>query len=421
MKLIFHHKLFRVVTIARMLNLFGSYIYNVVFVIYAASMQDAPVYIFLANMTTIIPMFFTFWIGIRADRTRNKGLWIIRTGYLQAIIFTGIAFLIQDKNFLVFSLVCLGNILSDILGSYVGGLRIPILQKNLQEDELFTAFSFSQFILYICSIAGQTFGVWLLTMSNYDYALVAILNGVTFTLSSLIYWRHRHLLTHDEPGQSSTENTGLIIQLKTVWSLLQTIFKEKEQTSFKAILSIVLLSNMLGASLTPIFNFHLLSYSFWKLTYAQSLLVIELISIGGAVLGSLWTSDFLANYSLLRLLKINCLLLVSLGAIYLCNITTTASLICLFLVSYLTGKIGPKLDSLLMASLPTEFLAQSDSLISLLFSTSIPIGTFLFSSLASSNIRLTWLTFTLIGSLGYSLLTYFTKTANYKNFEKLSG
>lgn len=418
MKLFFHHKLFRAVTIARMLNLFGSYIYNVVFVIYAASMQDAPMYIFLANITTVIPMFFTFWIGIQADQTKNKGLWMIRTGYLQAIIFTGIAFLIRDKNFLVFSLVYLGNILSDILGSYVGGLRMPILQKNLQEDELFTAFSFSQFILYICSIGGQAFGVWLLTMSNYDYALVAILNGVTFALSSLIYWRHKHLLTHDKPDESSTESIGLIAQLRKVWKVLQTIFKEKEQESFKAILSIVLLSNMLGASLTPIFNFHLLNHSFWNLTYGQSLLLIELICVGGAVLGSLYTSDFLANYSLLRLLKIDCLFLIGLGATYLFNISTTASLICLFLTSYLAGKIGPKLDSLLMAGLPTELLAQSDSLISLLFSAAIPIGTVLFSSLASNNIHLTWLTFTVIGSLGYTGLIYFAKDESSQVIKK---
>ena len=396
MKLFLRNQLYRSITLARMLNISGSYIYNIVFIIYAASMEQAPHYIFIANMTTLVPMLFTFWIGVKADQTKQKGKWMIRVGFIQAAIFTSIAFLIRDRNFLVFSLVCLGNILSDLGSDYASGLRLPILQKNLEKDELFEAYSFSQFILYISSIAGQGLGIWLLTVSHHNYSFVALNNAATFVLSSIIYWKNKQLLTHDQP-KPQKEKIHLLKQLKELWATLQLLFYKSEESSFLAIVITVLLTNLLGASLTPIYNLYLLDSSFWTLTYGQGILLIEIVSLVGAIAGSLWTNDGLSKFSILHLLMLDSLLFMVLGFSHLVELSPLLALLAIFGSSYLTGKIGPKLDSLLMAELPSDILAQSDSLISLLFSLAIPVGTILFSSLASNHIFLCWLVFMMIG------------------------
>lgn len=105
MKLFFSNALYRSITLSRMLNLMGSYLYNIVFVIYAASLPYANTAVFIANIITIIPLFI--WMGVQADRTGRKGDFMIVIGFVQALLFTGVAFLISNKTFLILqSSVC---------------------------------------------------------------------------------------------------------------------------------------------------------------------------------------------------------------------------------------------------------------------------------------------------------------------------
>ncbi|WP_439959024.1 hypothetical protein [Streptococcus ruminantium] len=154
MKLLLKNIVYRVITFSKMLNSLGSYIYNLVFIIYASSLPQATFAVFIANVITVIPTVFTFWVGIKADRTRNKVRLMIAVGFIQAILFTLVAVMIENKTFFVFSFVCLLNVISDVLGDYASGLRLPILQKNIQKEDLFEAYSFSQFSSYLCNIIG---------------------------------------------------------------------------------------------------------------------------------------------------------------------------------------------------------------------------------------------------------------------------
>lgn len=61
--------------------------------------------------------------------------------------------------------------------------------------------------------------------------------------------------------------------------------------------------------------------------------------------------------------------------------------------SYLVGKVNPKINSLLLSKLPANTLAQTNNFLSFLFTSSLPVGTVLFSSLSSWNITSTWITF----------------------------
>ena len=74
-------------------------------------------------------------------------------------------------------------------------------------------------------------------------------------------------------------------------------------------------------------------------------------------------------------------------------------LILLFLAAYLMGKSMPKLDALLMANLPADTLAQSNSLLTMLFTLTLPLGTAAFSLLATVNMKLCWLIFSFIAAI----------------------
>lgn len=185
MKVLIKNSVFRVVTLSRLVSSLGSYIYNIVFIIYATTLSYANMAVFIANIVTVIPTLFTFWIGVKADRTKNKAKKLVLAGFIQAILFTIIALLIKNKAFTVFAFIGFLNVVSDVLSDYTNGLLLPIIQKNVDSAQLYEAYSMSQVISYFSSIAGQSLGIWLLTTSNNNYSFVAIINSLTFLVSSM--------------------------------------------------------------------------------------------------------------------------------------------------------------------------------------------------------------------------------------------
>ena len=138
----------------------------------------------IANLIVFIPSLFTIFVGMKADRTKKKANWLIRIGYLQAMLFILIALMTKIPGYLAFSIVCFLNIVSDCLSDYRGGLQLPIMKKNIPDEDLMEAYSFNQLLSMVCSISGQALGVWLLAISHQNFSLVASINAVTFLLSS---------------------------------------------------------------------------------------------------------------------------------------------------------------------------------------------------------------------------------------------
>lgn len=386
------NKVYRIVTLSRMLQSFGSYLYNLVFVIYAASLPESSFAVFLANMVTMVPALFTFWIGIKADQTRNKTSWMIAVGFIQAVLFSLVAFFMTNKTFLVFSFLCLLNITSDLLSDYASGLRLPILQKNIEKEDLFAAYSFSQFTSYFCSIAGQSFGVWLLSLSNNNFSFVAIINAVSFLLASLILLFNKKKLTH-EPVVVSMNSHSVVQQFKEMYQNMDVVFKDSTNASFIKIVASILCINALGGAVGSIYNFYFMQQSLPNLSYGQSLLVVQIVLLAGAILGSLTPNDPIAKKSLPEILVLNSVLFVTLGVVNALSLSPLFGIGVLFFAAYIMGKGVPKLDALLMEKLPSDILAQSNNFLGMTFTLSLPVSTFLFSSLGVYSIQITWLVF----------------------------
>lgn len=402
MNLFLRHSFYRTLTLSRLLNSLGSHIYNLVFIIYAASLPFKTAAVFMANLILVLPTVFSFWVGVKADRSQHKGKLIIGTGFLQALLFTGVALLIKDKNFFVFSIICLINIVSDLLSDFAGGLRMPIMQHNLDQEDLYEAYSFTQFLTYMSMLAGQALGVWLLTVSENNFGLVAIINALSFLLSSSILWLNKEKLTHKKV-EIPTEKTSLLQDFKNLYQEMSAIFKNHDNSSFLRVLLGILVINALGGSITAIYNFHLLEQDFFGLSYGQLVLMVQVISILGAIIGSLTPNDYFGKKSLGTLLVVNALAFIGVGISNLLNLNLLFGLVCLALAAYIVGKAMPKMDALLMANLPADKLAQSNSFLSTVFTFSVPLGTALFSSLALYNLLACWICFAVLAVLALTL------------------
>lgn len=397
MKLIFKNKVYRFLTVSRLLNSMGSSLYNIVFVVYAATMFHSKIIVSIANITMVIPTIFTVFVGIKADNTVNKKRFLILTGFIQAILFTLISLIINEATLLVFSSISLFNIISDILSDYSNGLRMPIIQKNVEQNDLIEAYSFTQFISYICNLSGQAIGVWLLTISQNNFAIVALINALSFFVSACILIPVKKELTHEDVKEELISDS-FFKQLSNMFSNVKMIFNESSTTNFIHLLIAILLLNTLGGSITAIYNIFLLNQSILNFSYSQGLLVVETILVGGILIGSLTPHDYFSKLSIDNLLKITAAVFTIVGLSNLFHFSSIIGIVLLSFATYLSGKVNPKINSLLLTNLPSNVLARTSNFLSLLFTLSIPVGTAVFSIVSSWSMNITWGIFTVIAA-----------------------
>ena len=110
------------------------------------------------------------------------------------------------------------------------------------------------------------------------------------------------------------------------------------------------------------------------LTFSQSVFILQIIMILFSIIGTISPHDY---FSKLRLISIIFLDSIIIFAISLNNSLGGPQVLSMFglaFLFYLSGKINPKINSLLMSSLPSELLARSGALLSLLFMLAMPIG-----------------------------------------------
>lgn len=316
------------------------------------------------------------------------------------MLFTFASLIIHESTLLVFSLVCLINVISDTLSDFANGLRMPIIQNNVSQEDLVEAYSFTQFISYICSLSGQAIGIWLLTISHNNFAFVAFINGISFFLSSFVLITIKDKMTYKIIDEDNNhEKLSLKKQIIKMFNNIKMIFNDTNSGNFINLLISILLLNSLGGSITAVYNIFLLEHNLLSFTYSQSLLVVEVILVGGILLGSLTPNDYFSRLSIGKLVRINSVIFLLVAISNLFSPTPLIGILILAFATYLSGKVNPKINSLLLTNLPSNILAQTSNFLSLLFTLSIPLGAAIFSLTSSWNTNITWIIFLLIAFL----------------------
>ena len=281
----------------------GSTIYNLVFVVFAASMANSKLAVGVASFIQYIPTIFALFIAMQADKTKNKKLWLLLLGYIQAVLFIMVAFLSKENSWLVFSIVCFINILSDCIAEYRRGLVLPMFQSHIPEEELMEAYSFDQVISQITLISGQTLGVWLLTISHNNFFFLATINAISFLLSSMVLLKIQRQLTHPEVNYSP-EN-GFISQIKNLYKNSKSIFKYQEKVRFGLMIFSILGLNSLGGAILIMYNLKFTEITPFGLSFAQSVFLLQTILFVSALIGGMTPNDYFSKLSLIKILQID--------------------------------------------------------------------------------------------------------------------
>ena len=114
-------------------------------------------------------------------------------------------------------------------------------------------------------------------------------------------------------------------------------------------------------SISGIYNLQLLHSPFFQLSFSQSLLILEVVTILSMVWASLTPHDYFSKQTLHHILLWIAGGLTMLGLTNILVHWDFLSLLLITFLGYLVAKINPKVSSLLMSKLPAEKLASTSS------------------------------------------------------------
>lgn len=188
---------------------------------------------------------------------------------------------------------------------------------------------------------------------------------------------------------------SFVLKIKETYLGLKEVFQKSEKTNFTLMLLSILLINALGSGFSAIYNISFLKVPLFGLTFSQSVFILQIIMILFSIIGTISPHDY---FSKLRLISIIFLDSIIIFAISLNNSLGGPQVLSMFglaFLFYLSGKINPKINSLLMSSLPSELLARSGALLSLLFMLAMPIGNIIFTIFSLFAIQSAWLLYSI--------------------------
>ena len=392
-------------------NQIGTSLFNLVFIVYA-SLFHSGIFVFIANIILILPALLDPLAGRYADLTRKKGRSYLLICWCQAVLFLFVALVMKEVVLFSFSIVALINFVSDLLGEYGSGLLLFLIKRNIGEEQLGKFFSMRQFVLQFALLLGQFFGVVLLELLEGNFQILAIVNAVTFVLAACVLLIARETFNKEQDtSQPGVQERSFSNSIKSVYRSMNDLFQEKANSDFMRLLTLILLVNMLSGSILSIFNFHLSHIHFFSFSYAESLLLVQWSYILGLLLASVLPFHKLQSRSFSNLLRIISLILISLGMVNILQMSLIFSLVLLFSLGYVIGKVNPKLVTLVVAYIPENQLAQSGALIDMLFSMSIPMGTVLFSLFSIHDVLVSWILFTGF-AITIFIMSYFIERRN---------
>jgi MFS family permease len=374
----------------------GNSLYNIVFIIYAATMPFKALAVSLASMAGLLPALFAILTGYWADHTRSKSRGLVRAYLLQTGLFLVLAGLIgQRGNLFLFCLLLLINIVSDICGGYANGLNLPILKATVPVSELNSALSLNTASATTIQLVFGAVGASLIVLLQHNYGLFGLLNAASFALAAVIvFTMRRHLRVADKPAVANSERRAVKGE-SFFKSAAQTLKYLRHNHFIIAVMSVAVFINILGTSVDGLMSVSLLSmHQLWFGDYGYTVAIMNALFGIGMVAGALFANDGLQKVPVLAL---SVGIAVSMGVLGLAFIYGQSRLliaVAILFSTYLTAKVNPRISAVLMSGIDSDHLAQAQGVLGLVALIAAPLGQAIFLTLINAfGAPLAWTTF----------------------------
>ena len=406
MNIFLKNKLYRLFTISSAFGNAGRTLFDIAFIIYATSLPNPELAVSIVSIATTLPYIISFILGYFADQTKDKYNRILSTRFYQFLLFSLFAFVcIYGVQWWIFIVLVFVNVVADILGGYNGYLSMSINTRLVRKEQLSEALAFISSINNTISLGGKAVGVFVLGFLSYNYSYFGMLNAALFLIAFLILAKYKNAMKA-EIGSFKINNKE---KVSTKRFLKDTIENFKILREIKKIYNFVIL--FLGMNFYSSAMFALLlvilvkneSLLFGNVAYTITLL--EIVEVVSTIAGGVYQISFYKNMSL----RNNAILEIILFIMYVGNLLILQNkfilVILTVIIGYFAGISNPKLDALILQSVPEEKQTSIYSIFSTIITISVPIGTTIilfFANAISASFALYILLILLILVLVYS-------------------
>ncbi|NJW40928.1 MFS transporter [Streptococcus suis] len=411
MKKVICNKLFLFSYLADVISNFGDTLYYLALMNYVLFLPDTKFALAIITVSETLPILSGLFMGIWADRTKNKLDIILATLVVRFGLYALVGLLMGFTPALwIVAVVCVVNLLSDLAGQYENGLYMPLSLRVLEAEDRETAMAFKNAVGGILMIVFRSSGAILIGFMSYQN--LAFFNAGTFLLSLAIMAGLRPAfakLLKENPIQE-------VEQTETEAGLIKGIGQSLKE-SYQAIQNIPVLKvsiltiagiNTVVSAVSPLVILAMKEFPDFVIVNSgiTLALVFNLFSVG-YILGSSLGVAFFKHVSLTNLLKFcTGLSIILFVGFYFHNIYIVMAVILLNTMT--TGIINPKLYALIMNELPEDKLATVgggiDSFCQIGMVAGQALVALLVTLLSATSISLIFLLLS-VGLLGYTVLT----------------
>ena len=407
MNIFLKNKLYRLFTISSAFGNAGRTLFDIAFIIYATSLPNPELAVSIVSIATTLPYIISFILGYFADQTKDKYNRILSTRFYQFLLFLLFALVcIYGIQCWIFIVLVFVNVVADILGGYNGYLSMSINTRLVRKEQLSEALAFISSIKDTISLGGKAVGVFVLGFLSYNYSYFGMLNAALFLVAFLILAKYKNTMKATI-GSFKVENTEKVSAKRF---FKDTIENFKILREIKKIYNFVIL--FLGMNFYSSAMFALLlvilvkneTLLFGNVAYTITLL--EIVEVLSTIVGGVYQISFYKNMSL----RNNAILEIILFIMYVGNLLILQNkfilVILTVIIGYFAGISNPKLDALILQSVPEEKQTSIYSIFSTVITVSVPIGTtviLFFANAISASFALYSLLLLLVIILIYSL------------------
>ena len=370
---------YRAILNASLLSGIGDSLYNIVFIIYAATMPFKSLAVTLAAMATSLPTMLSMITGSLADRTQAKTRHMVAARIGQMLLFCGLAgMIVLPASLPLFLGLLTINILSDTLGQYGNGLTLPILHRLIPAKELNTAISFQSATGTTVQMVFQAVGASLIVLLDHNYALFGAINGVTFLLAGVVLIRQNKRLKQADPPVATHVHQPIFKNIRNVIRFLTT------NHFLLAVIIFAMLVNTLGSSVDGLMSVTLVQQPMmWLRNFGTTVAIMNIIFSVGLILGALFAKDGLQRLSTFKLLGLLMAAMIGLSCSFFLLRSLWAAMIFSFATAYLMGKINPRLSTVMMRLVPERQMGTTAGVINLVALLGMPVGQMVFFTIAN--------------------------------------
>lgn len=412
MKKIFSNKLFMATFVSDLISNFGDIVYYLALMNYVLILPNGKTAIALVTISETFPFLTNIVMGILGDRTTNKVDTILGTLFFRVLLYGIIGLVMGFKPTLwILVIAVIINVLSDLAGQYENALFKPVTLRIIKEEDREKFLGFRQGTMTGFQMGFMASGAILLMIFNFQQ--LAFVNALTFLMSSIIILSIRKGLKKkvvDAPIHinESEKSDPFIKEIKkslyTAYESLSKVPVLKSSIIIVAGLNAILAVE--GAILLLIFKENP-NFGFGSL--AATIAILGLVSSIGMILGSFLLTRDQFTITIEQSLLGSTLAVVTLFlGIFLQNVYTMMFAIGLLSISI--GIINPKVEVLIMKTMPENQLATITSGISTFCTFSMVISKALVSALvlflSAKMLGLLFLLLSLI-LLGYTIKKYY--------------